>query len=133
MVSVQEIRNLVSACVLGSINEGDFARRFGSIFRAVHRAGDDHEAIALVNQVDSCVCRYFDGFMSQSSFRVELNRIVPTIKVTHIPTFSIDFFQHGSPSQAVPVSVTGSYSYPLPNVSEQVFGEMRSEEMRLAS
>jgi len=77
MASLAQIRDLVSDFLLGSIEANELADRFEPMLESAEDAGEIN-ALELANGIELRLARFFDGYISESSLRVQLNSLIPT-------------------------------------------------------
>jgi len=77
MASLAQIRDVVSEFLFGSIEANELAERFEPMLEGAEHAGEIN-ALELANNVELRLARFFDGYISESSLRVQLNSLIPT-------------------------------------------------------
>jgi hypothetical protein len=124
MSVARKIEDLVSNYILGSIKVQELADRFEEFCKS---AESEPEAANLAHGVEARIARYFEGFIPEESLRLELNDIVPKLKIMaveapYIVWIAKDF--EGSKKLFVGnlgslISASGSISKSLPAVEQE--------------
>ena len=110
MSSLAEIRDLVSQFLVGSIEAKDLADRFEPLLDAVEDSVDS-DGSNLAKQVELRIARFFDGYISEVSLRVQLNSLFPPPTMSPVVYIQDEIIQSASISeQRVPFEVSGALS-----------------------
>lgn len=117
MAFANQIRDLVSNYLFASVAVRDLGEQLDSAIEAAE-AANDAEGMALGDLVDLRIARYFEGYISEESLRLQLNDVVPTLKVLQIAV--ADFQITVSTGPSITPAASGSMSLPL-SQGEQSF------------